>query len=660
MKTFSKGMGARFSRLSSLFVAFLALFFLFSWNMGNGGGRYATNTVNAAADIGDAIEVSQYVVDMTILQNRKIEVQERITVRFLRSDLTSFCRSLPMDGARYSDIQASCEGNADFSYNVASNPDTDRMLDINCVGGVWKGGKWTYTIGYTMEQGTNTKQDGMIIDVVGFGWTVPLYDVQVTVHFPATPSGVSVADGYGNIMSALDENSFVQWEWTDDKTLRMAADVLELQTIGDEEVVRGITLEFALPTGTLRSYTQSRIFTDDLWYIALLAAAFLAASVALLFATRRRQEPIVVVNVKPPKGMDPLKMGKWLDGTADSEDVTSMLYYFANEGYLRIDLSDTDDPLLVSLVEELPPMVSVYEKTLFDGLFEKAERAEDGGMRQVRVSKMAGKFYESAQTAIKQVPPHPAMYKKRSVVGYVGGALLGFLVVLITPFLAGLRIGGGYRYFMGGFMLVPLAAVAFLGYVTENYRYKWKKGARVGMRLAQWAIALLASLLFIVFFAEFILTEFEKALICVATFGCCMITQSALSRTDEYLKALQDILGFKDFIVYTEADKLEEMLKIDPSLYYRVLPYAQVLGVTDVWEHKFEKLLVQPPVWSSGMDVTVFDYMLINRCMRRSMAQAWAHAASAAGGTRVSGLGGGGHFGCFGGGGFGGGGGGAR
>ena len=115
----------------------------------------------------------------------------------------------------------------------------------------------------------------------------------------------------------------------------------------------------------------------------------------------------------------------------------------------------------------------------------------------------------------------------------------------------------------------------------------------------------------------------------------------------------------------TEEDKIKVMLEENPELYYDVLPYAQVLGVTNEWEGKFKKLLVQPPSWyyTSG-NLTYFDCYLINRSLNRSMMMSMARmAAEAAGktaGSFVGRSGGGGSFGGFGGGGFGGGGGGAR
>ena len=159
------------------------------------------------------------------------------------------------------------------------------------------------------------------------------------------------------------------------------------------------------------------------------------------------------------------------------------------------------------------------------------------------------------------------------------------------------------------------------------------------------------------------MTEWEKLVLCLGVFGACFITQGALSRSENYLKILGQILGFKDFIVVTEEDKIKFMLEENPELYYDVLPYAQVLGVTDEWEEKFQKLTIEPPSWYYGRNMTVFDYYIIHRSLNRALAREIAEEVarrSNKGGSRVGRSGGGGSFGGFGGGGFGGGGGGAR
>ena len=117
------------------------------------------------------------------------------------------------------------------------------------------------------------------------------------------------------------------------------------------------------------------------------------------------------------------------------------------------------------------------------------------------------------------------------------------------------------------------------------------------------------------------------------------------------------ILGFKEFILVTKKDRLEEMLEQNPELFYDVLPYAQVLGVSAVWEGKFKSIRLQPPSWYEG-DFDIYDYWILRDSMRMMSLSMLVRPSND--GSSVGGIGGGGSFGGFSGGGGGGGGGGFR
>ena len=627
----------------------------------------SANTVTASADSGDAFAVTKYDVEMNLLPNRKVEVKELISVKILVRGASMFYRSLPTEGARYENIKASCPGNSQFSYHVADNPDLDGFIDVNCVGNVGYGKQWTYEISYVMQQATGEMGDSIMLDVVGFGWTVPLHDVSVTVRFPEKPLSYAI---HTDVYDIVTNTKIDEERWIDDKTIYFHTDLLDRVSALEYDVyVAGLTLETAFNEGVLLSYNETRMLTEDMWKILLACLAAIGLSVVILILTKRKREVVTVVNIKAPDDMDPMKMGKWIDGSVNNEDITSMIYYFANKGYLRIDFSNEDDPELIACVSKLPESATVYEQTVFNGLFEAgrvfaSERKDVDDeaeiFKAVRVSEMVGKFYEASQTATKQVPDPPTMYEFKSKVGYFAGAVIGVLLSLIIPFLMSGRIGGDYRTGMGILFLFPVGIIAVLGYLSENYRYKWKKWSRIGIWAAQIAIAILFTLLACFLLLNYVMTEYEKLVLCIGVFGSCFATQTALSRSEKYLDVLGEILGFKEFIVVTEEDKIKFMLEENPELYYKVLPYAQVLGVTNEWEEKFQNILIEPPTWYTGMNLSTFDYLIIRRCMTRSITTALANMASSKAGTFIGSGGGGGSFGGFGGGGFGGGGGGVR
>ena len=150
-----------------------------------------------------------------------------------------------------------------------------------------------------------------------------------------------------------------------------------------------------------------------------------------------------------------------------------------------------------------------------------------------------------------------------------------------------------------------------------------------------------------------------KILICLSSYAIIIVSVTLISRTDDYTDQLNKILGFKDFIESVEKDRLETMIEENPELYYKVLPYAQVLGVSDIWEDKFKSIRINPPSWAVGyggfdmFDLIVFNHVM--RSMNRNMVTTMTSRPQASSGGFSGGFGGG--FGGFGGGGHGGGGG---
>lgn len=136
--------------------------------------------------------------------------------------------------------------------------------------------------------------------------------------------------------------------------------------------------------------------------------------------------------------------------------------------------------------------------------------------------------------------------------------------------------------------------------------------------------------------------------LCAGTVFIVSVAALVRHRTESYIKALGDLLGFKNFLEVAEKEKLEMLLEENPQYYYDILPYANVLGVSDKWENKFKDLTVQPPEYVVGRpDIwDLYVYSSIMRSVDRNMCAAMSPKPSS---SSKSGFGG---FGGHGGGGF--------
>lgn len=595
--------------------------------------------VSASAESA-VIRVEKYEVNANVRSDRKVEFREKITVTF-QADMSMFFRSLPVDGGdRYFDLWAKCEGNDDFYYKVKDNPDTDGFIDIDCYGQATRGKTWTYEIGYVMLPSAGGELD-MSLDVIGFGWSVPLNNVDATITFPSEVKTVRVySNGYGQA-----GNEYADWEYGEgNKSVSLHADSLSLRN----GYAIGITLAFELADrGALESYSSTRV-TGSVWIVVISGIAVLACSVFVFLRCRSPREIVSVVNLDAPRSLDPLQVGKLIDGVADDEDVTSMIYWFASRGYLTIDLTDEDDVLLKRTEKELPENEPKHRKVLLEGLF-----ASDD---EVRVSDLSEKFYRHADKAKTLLSAHSTRrYEKKSVVGVVCSVLLSVLFVIFVPMSIGFFVvGGGYVYFEGSIVLAAfLAAGAVLLRLRFDRRFKGGKSPIVWLFLLV-LVAVLSLAVYCYCFDVHVISFAERLIVFAIGWLIVFVCAGSYSYTEEYAELLGEILGFKDFILHAESDRLEAMLKEMPELYYDILPYAQVLGVTETWTKKFKGLLKEPPRWATG-DFTLLDYMVF-----RSLRTSLLARPQQRNGSYVGKFGGGGGFGGFAGGGHGGGGGGAR
>ena len=293
------------------------------------------DTALARADVGDVMTIERYDIDMTVQTDRKVAVKEIIVMTANQSG-SRFTRSLPTEGNRYMNLSATCVGEPDAVSYVSDGED---YLNIVCELYTKKNQTRTYEISYVMEQPRGDIKNGMQIDVVGFGWTVPLHDVTVTMHFPETATiEKAMISRYGQNKPT---QAFDYEDLSDDgKTFTLKATKLDTyyNYEYDESVAEGIYVRFTLEEGVLKSYISTQLFPEGSWRIWLIGGIAFVVTILLVVLFGKKREIITTVNITAPDNMDPMKMGKLLDGNVDNEDVTSMIYYFAHKGYLRIIL----------------------------------------------------------------------------------------------------------------------------------------------------------------------------------------------------------------------------------------------------------------------------------------------------------------------------------
>ena len=581
--------------------------------------------------------VEEMHVQIVVAEDKTAAVTETLRVRFGGFyDKHGIYRDLPLDsGEKYRGIKTSHHCAVERSNKLLS-------LRLGSENRVYSpGAEDTFTIGYTVIPPKKSDPTQYYMNVIGFGFSTEIETATVEMTFPAAIADMQFAVGR---TGAIGDGGRVSVEKSSDGkkvTLTVAEGLAPYE---------GVTAGLTFPKNTFRKYRNTEFIG------VLIAGIVLLGVVIVLLVLLGRDKPIVpITSYYPPadkegKPLSPVRIGTLIDGACSSEDVTSMIFYWASKGYLRLE--EVDDEMKLTKCGDLPDGTPSYERRMFNKLFENGQEVLTGQLKE--------KFYPAITDVKRSVS---AECRGQLYDGKAGAASI-VAAVLTAIFGAGMTLLA-YRRVSTAYFAVPIAAVAvvsvalFMAGIALTYN-------RVKLRAKYWPLLFGYLLLIIgaycaciIPIARDVMAVPEKVLlICFGVAATC-IAPFIMRRKDGYTKTLGEIVGFRDFLLLAEKDKLEMLLEDNPQYYYDILPYANVLGVSDVWQDKFKELNVPPPVYYDSSDV-FFNIMIFNAFYRRSFigfrtAATTRPASSSHSGGGIHFGGGGGGF--HGGGGFGGGGG---
>ena len=310
---------------------------------------------------------------------------------------------------------------------------------------------------------------------------------------------------------------------------------------------------------------------------------------------RRGRDPRrlpIAVQYEPPRGLSPGEAGTLLDNSADLRDITATMVDLAVRGYLQIEERAGREYTLRRLD---PPAdsgeLAPHEQRMLDGIF----RRHSG---RVELADLKDEFYTvlpGIKSGIFERLLGRGFYHARpdSVRTHwlVGAVALGGLIA----------IGGGML--AAGFLMTPVPFVV--------------AGVAVGVILLWFSLIMPA-------------------------------------RTDAGTRALEQVLGFEEFLRRVESENLKRVIIGHPELFDRYLPFAMAFGVERKWAKAFEGIYTQPPTWYIGPSVSHFNVTSFSGNLAHMASVASSTLTSQPRSSSGSGFGGGGSSGGGGGGGGGG------
>ena len=131
-------------------------------------------------------------------------------------------------------------------------------------------------------------------------------------------------------------------------------------------------------------------------------------------------------------------------------------------------------------------------------------------------------------------------------------------------------------------------------------------------------------------------------------------------RTHQCVEWMGYLAGLRDFIETAELERMKVMAQESPQLFYHIIPYAYVFGLSDVFAEKMKDLALEAPEWyHTTTRYDYFDYYMFHRVFSKNLEKVTETLTVPKPETSSGSFGGGSSGGGFSGGGFGGGGGGS-
>lgn len=338
----------------------------------------------------------------------------------------------------------------------------------------------------------------------------------------------------------------------------------------------------------------------------LAAAALLFLAIYKLF--NRREKPLIVTpEFYPPDRLNPAFAGYVCKGSVSSRDVVSYIYYWASHGHLSIEMPDEES----FIFHRLTPLDDLHDPSEAQMYAEMFAFGEDGSVTDSQLREV---FYESVNGASQAVGNHfsgeYALNKTGKLKSGVGASksVITALIIAGISLTAGLPVLGFLSTLSiinraTGFMLVALIGFILIRAVSLDFfrrRYNGKSPLTWLAILISAAIAGLLAFLASGVVIGYRLSQLSGYLtVALMSISAFLMPRSA-SLTDYGSNILGKVLGFKNFLTLAEKPQLEMLLAGNPAYYYDILPYAQTLGVSNIWRSKFDGLLVEPPDWAYG------------------------------------------------------------
>ena len=610
--------------------------------------------------------IDKYNIDIIVNENNTFDITETITAYFNVSKHGIY-RKIPLkntitrlDGSTSTNRTQVTNASVDNEYTT-SHENGNYILKIGSENNTLIG-EQKYIIKYTYNLGKDPVKDydELYYNIIGNEWDTVIGNINFSITMPKEFDSSKLGFASGIIGST--DNSKVEYHVNGNKITGNYNGILN--------VGEALTIRCELPEGY---FVNAGLTINIVHYIMFsIPILFLGISILLWYKFGRDNQLIETVEFYPPAGFNSLEIGFLYKGQANTQDVTSLLIYLANKGYIKI--SETEEKSLFSTskgfkITKLKEYDgnNINEKIFLNGLFTKQTQStslsntntnvSNNTINEVTSGELRDNFYITTDKILKNINnkenknkifEKSASEKKIFITLMI---IVSYCLITIPPIftygepnsliIALLLPGIGFKL-MFNMLRGKTKTIDINNNPTHSLIVTKIFGIIFGVifGIQPWSYLVLPALLEDITY----LIGYIIGIGCILGMVICL--EYLPKRTAYGNEILGKLRGFKNFLETAEKEKLEAMIMSEPTYFYDILPYTYVLGVSNKWIKKFEAISLQSPSWYDSP--TRFNIVTFHTFMNNTMSSAQnamsssGSSSSSGGGSSGGGSGGGG------------------
>lgn len=625
----------KFASILSLATLFIVMFF----------GLMSPSYAELVED--NSYITDSFVTEIQANEDYSFDVTETIDVDFITPKHGIF-RYIPVSTGEYKVKNVKVIGD---DYDVSSNYDSNKKSIEIKIGNKDRvlNGKMQYIIKYKIVgiKADKASRDFLKLDLLPTEWNTSIGNAKSTLKMPKSVNWKDAEIFYGSYgsTSKLNDNNSKFKISSDDKQITVSAMGLN--------AFEGVSIRSYLDNGY---WVGAKNYDSSKNIISILFILFATLTFILWWLFGRDPHFVRTIEFYSPENMTPAEIGTFIDGKVNNADMTSMIVYFANKGYMKIEDIDKENFRFIK-VKDIDQKEKPFAKVLFNAIFKEGDSVTTKSM-----PKDFGDKFAVAKDSLRGLftGDNKVFSTGSTVAKWICSALLVVLAVTIVTLSVSVSGKIYYILFSVALILFTVLGLAFSSIVVYGKNSLSKK-QRSGY-LFFGVLSLLISSFIIAVLSIKVVQSNMLGLISVLCFVISSIFIIIMrARTKKSADLYGRIIGFREFIKTAELNKLEALVEEDPKYFFNILPYAYVFGLSDKWIKNFEKIKIEQADWYSSSNEFGMYNMFIYANMMGSMSKSFENTIASQASSISSDIGSGGGFGGggFSGGGFGGGGGGA-